>query len=223
MKKYIILMILLSTNLLIAHMSDNDYKKYKNTEYNYMIIVPTSWETSAVNSKSRHVLNSIYKNSIEIKVRAFKSSEDDMEEIANKTKWDLRKIDPLLNKIIETENVTIKKNVKGKLLLFEYKSKKRNLLQRTMITLNDNIVYIIECRAPIRKFYRYEKIFNIAFSSFNYINYEEGSGEDEEKDESAKKDIKKKKTDDDDSMDSEPSEPTKEKNKSSEENFFEVN
>jgi hypothetical protein len=95
-----------------------------------------------------------------------------IEKLASDNSWQLRHIDPFLNKIIETEKITIRKKT-AKLLVFEYRSNRQKILQRTMITRNGEFLYIIECKSPARSFYRNEKIFNIAMSSFSYISGKE--------------------------------------------------
>ncbi len=103
-------------------------------------------------------------------VRAFRSSDEDIEKIIHAETWDLKKIDPRLNKILETEKIQIQKNISGKLLLFDYRAKKNNLLQRTLIAINGGIIYIVECKSPINTFYKYEDIFTTALASFKYID-----------------------------------------------------
>jgi ABC-type uncharacterized transport system auxiliary subunit len=84
----------------------------------------------------------------EIKIRAFKSADTNFDKMVSKNSWQLRKIDPLLNKIIETENIVIRQKT-SKLLVFEYRSHRTKILQRTMITKNGDTIYIIECKSPI--------------------------------------------------------------------------
>jgi hypothetical protein len=145
------------------------YGNYVNNNYNYEIIIPLGWAKDELTLSSKHFMYAVRDANTEIRVRAFKSSEQDIERTVQAKTWDLRKIDPGLNKILETEKIEIKKNITGKLLIFEYKSKKSNILQRTLISKNNGIIYIIECKSLKNSFYKYEDIFTTALASFKYI------------------------------------------------------
>jgi hypothetical protein len=145
------------------------YGTYINKNYNYEIIVPKSWQKEESAIADKHSMNAKVNANTGIKVRAFKSSDEDIEKIIREETWDLKKIDPRLNKIIETEKIKIQKNITGKLLLFDYRAKTNNLLQRTLIAINNGIIYIVECKSPITIFYKYEDIFTTALASFKYI------------------------------------------------------
>lgn len=148
------------------------YSSYTNKNYNYKIIVPDSWKKEELTLSNKHFMYASMDANTEIKVRAFKSPADDIEKMIHDKTWNLRKIDPGLNKILETKQIKIKKNITGKLLIFEYKSQKNKFLQRALITNNNGIIYIIECRSPQKMFYKYEDIFTTAFASFKYLGSE---------------------------------------------------
>jgi len=143
---------------------------YKNDSFNYEIQVPESWQTVDLNMKDKHIMYAFTEKNTEIKVKASRSVEEDIDKIISNNKWNLRNIDARLNSIIETGKISIKQNVIGKLLVFEYHTRKNTILQRTLVTLNGGIVYIVECKSPIKNFYNYDQIFNSALSSFNFIN-----------------------------------------------------
>jgi hypothetical protein len=165
----IFIILLLSYILSSTSFGAVQYGKYINSSYNYEIIIPLLWQKKESISQNKHVMNAAINPSTEIKVRAFKSSDEDIEKIVHSETWDLRKIDPKLSKIIETEKITIKKNITGKLLIFEYRSKKNDILQRTLISVNNKIIYIIECKSPRFTFNKYEDIFTTALASFKYV------------------------------------------------------
>ena len=161
------------TSLGLVHIhAESGYKKYRNQQFNYSIIVPSSWSLYDLNLNDKHIMLVEKNRTTEIKVRAFKSSDTDFDRMVSKNSWQLRKIDPLLNKIIETEKITIRRKT-SKLLVFEYRSQRTKILQRTMITKSDDTIYIIECKSPINSFYRFENTFNIALSSFDVLNHRE--------------------------------------------------
>jgi hypothetical protein len=143
---------------------------YINKNYNYEIIVPVSWQKEESTIAEKHIMYAKVSTNTGIKVRAFKSSSEDIEKIIHAETWDLKKVDPRLNKIIETEKIQIQKNITGKLLIFDYRTRNNNLLQRTLITINGGIIYIVECKSPIATFYKYEDIFTTALASFKYID-----------------------------------------------------
>jgi hypothetical protein len=146
------------------------YSTYKNDAFNYSIQIPDEWTLTEMSLASKHIMYSCPDKAVEIKVKALKSAEADVDRIASKSKWNLRDIDSRLNKIIETGNITVTKNIAGKLMVFEYVQERRDILQRTLVTVNGGIIYIVECKAPVARFYRYEDIFNNAFSSFSFLN-----------------------------------------------------
>jgi len=148
---------------------DPHYTRHRSERFNYEIIVPTRWQTDELSLEKKHIFIS-YRDRTEIKVRAFVSENPEIDSTIRKRSWNLRAIDPLLNKILETEKISVKKNVTGKLLVFEYRSRCSKILQRTMITRSDTTVYIIDCKSPVGSFYRNEEAFNIALSSFKLLS-----------------------------------------------------
>jgi hypothetical protein len=143
---------------------------YKNNDFNYEIMVPASWRLVDLNLKDRHIMYSYPEKSTEIKIKAIRTAEEDVDRIVRNNRWNLSNIDSRLNKILETGKIAIKQNVYGKLLVFEYHERKKTMLQRTLISVNGGIVYIIECKAPVKTFYSNDEIFNTALSSFNVLN-----------------------------------------------------
>jgi hypothetical protein len=178
--------------------SHTEYQKFKNKDFNYSILIPSSWKMFNLNLEAKNVMYAALDKNTEIKVKVFKSSDKDINKIADETKWDLRHIDPMLFKIIETKKVKIKKNISGKLLVFEYRIKGSKILNRVMITTNSGNIYIIECKSPVRNFYKYDNYFTTAMSSFNFIEATGDSELEEEKDsgelEKEDKSVKKKET-----------------------------
>ncbi|MBN2040754.1 MAG: hypothetical protein JW864_11975 [Spirochaetes bacterium] len=148
------------------------YSSYSNETYNYKIFIPDSWKQEELTLPNKHFMYASKDADTEIKVRAFRSSGNTVEKMIHDKTWNLRKIDPGLNKIIETKQIKIKKNISGKLLIFEYNLKKSGFLQRALITQNNGIIYIIECRSPKKSFYKYDDIFTTAFASFKYLGNE---------------------------------------------------
>ncbi len=182
--------------------ADPVYQKFKSDKFNYEIVLPQSWEVATIDMTKKHIMNAVKNDTLDIKVRVYKTEESDYDRVVSKKSWDLRRIDPLLSKILETEKIKIKKNVRGKLLIFEYRSKRKKILQRTMISRNGDMIYIVDCKAPLRQFYRYETIFNVALSSFKYLtpssdDEENKESDDTEEDEDVKDSSKKKSKADD--------------------------
>lgn len=162
--------LLLST----AAFTDSAFTTYKNEAYNYQINLPSSWHNSELNLENKHVLYCAAGTHVKIKVKALKTDEQDLDRIAQTNAWNIRNIDPRLNEIIETGKITIKKNIFGKLLVCEYRSRNNTYLQRTLITINKGIIYVIECMAPVQSFYRYESLFNGSLASFIYLSGDGG-------------------------------------------------
>ncbi|HSV98377.1 MAG TPA: hypothetical protein VLM75_15760 [Spirochaetota bacterium] len=150
--------------------------EYRNECFNYTISLPPGWERSDLTLERRHLLYAFPDRNTEIKVKASFSSETDLEKIAG-DRWNLSGVDPILNKIIETGRISIRRKVTGKLLVFEFRSRGGATLQRTLITHNAGILYIIQCTSPTATFYRHEGAFNVALSSFSYIAAEKTTEE----------------------------------------------
>ncbi len=146
-----------------------NYTSYVNNNYNYEIIIPGTWKKKESTSKENHLMYASIDANTDIKVRAFRSKDNGIEKTVHSTTWDLRKIDPGLHKIIETGNIRTQKKVTGKLLIFEYRLTGNSFLQRALITQNNGIIYIVECRSPETTFYKYDDIFTIAFASFRFL------------------------------------------------------
>lgn len=153
------------------------YTPYKNEQFNYEIMLPSTWEVLDLTLTDKHIMYSSPDSVTKIKLKALKSDAASIDSIIRDNKWNLRGIDPRLNKIIETEKITIKKNVQGKLLVFEYRSGKGTMLQRSLVTVNGGIVYILECKSTLKNFYRFDAIFNAVFSSFNFLRPDQQSEE----------------------------------------------
>ncbi len=154
------------------------YKKHRNGTFNYEIIVPARWQTDEVTLEKKHIFLAC-RGRHEIKVRAFLSENPKIDSVIHKRSWNLREIDPLLNRILETEKISVKKNVEGKLLVFEYRSHRKKMLMRTMVRRENNTIYIIDCKSPVDGFYRNEEAFNIALSSFKILSGGAENGQDE--------------------------------------------
>ena len=165
----IITSIFLFLMILPANAARVQYSTYINKNFNYEIIVPKTWKKDESVSADRHSMYTKINISTGIKVRAFKSP-DDIEKIIHAETWDLKKIDPRLNKILETKKIKIQKTITGKLILFDYRTKNNSLLQRTLVAVNGGIVYIVECKSPVNTFYKYEDIFTTAIASFKYLD-----------------------------------------------------
>ena len=157
-------------------LGDPHYVKQRCETFKYEISVPTHWERDEVTLEKKHIFVS-YSNRSEIRVRAFITEEKDINPAIRTRRWNLRSIDPLLNNIIETGKIRIRKKVRDSLLVFEYRSNNKKMLQRTMISQNGNVIYIVDCKSPSDNFYKDEKYFNIALSSFSVIGEMEKEGE----------------------------------------------
>ncbi len=148
-----------------SSVGDHQFIKQRCDKFKYEITVPAHWETDEITLEKKHIFVS-FSADAEIRVRAFAAEDTNIETTVWKRRWNLRAIDPLLDNIIETEKIHIRKNIRDKLLVFEYRSNKKKVLQRTLISQSGNIIYIVDCKSSLRSFYKHEKYFNIALSSF---------------------------------------------------------
>ncbi len=142
---------------------------YENKAYNYRIIIPNTWKKVVYNHKNKHVMQITKDKNTGIKVKAIKSKRN-IDNIIHDEKWNLRKNNSNFKKIIETKKIKIKGDTKGRFLVYEYRSKWSNYLHRSIVTKNNGIIYIVECKSPIWSFYKVEDIFTTAMASFSYIS-----------------------------------------------------
>lgn len=103
-----------------------------------------------------------------IRIRALFTKDSDIVSRIQEKKWEMRDLDPSIRIIVEGQPVTLRAMVKGTLLVYQYRDakSKASRIQRTLITSQGNIVYIIDCSAPTAGFYAYEQVFNIAMGGF---------------------------------------------------------
>jgi len=175
-KRTLVLLWFLALLIAPGFAEETRYTEYKNEAFNYEIKLPAGWFSTHLDLENRHILYSYPDRLTKIKVKALKSDEQDLDRIVQSNIWNIRDIDPRLNEIIETGKISIKKNVYGKLLVCEYRSRNNRFLQRTLIAANKGIIYVVECRAPVKAFYRYEPYFNSTLSSFGYLTSDETAG-----------------------------------------------
>lgn len=152
-----------------------EFINYENANFNYKIIIPKSWVKTVTDKDATHIMQVSKDCNTSIKVEALKSK-DKIDNIIRERKWKLRKIDAGLRNIIETDMVALKSKARGKLLVFEYFSKKSFFLHRTFVTRKGDYVYIIECISPVWRFYKVEDVFTTALASFGNLT-EKGPAE----------------------------------------------
>lgn len=167
MKKNLIQMNLLILIFLISSVCyATTYETYNNNTFSYKISIPNLWKKEVLDYQDKHSMYVSADSDTSINIIVLKSDKDDLESIIHKKKWDLWKIDPGLNNIIETGRLELNKNLAGKLLIFEYRLNRHSILQRTLVTTNGKYIYIIECKSKVSTFYKYEEIFTSALASF---------------------------------------------------------
>ncbi len=167
MKKYMFpaIPVALLFSISILYSATDCVRTYTNTHYGYTIKIPAGWDMAEMMIENSHQFIAAKSKSTSIIVRTIDASRYTMEKVYHDKRWKLWERDPSLVRIID-EN--IKSIEQGKVAVFNYKSTSGRILHRILLRKTSGWIFIVECRAPERSFYRLEKQFNTAFSSFSH-------------------------------------------------------
>lgn len=162
-------LVILSLCISLPVFAAEQYVTYTNSAYHYELSVPVSWDKTYAEIDGKYFVTFSSGTGAQIEVRSYTAAADTHDNIIHDLVSDLRKTDPSLSTILETNQVTIRQKIEGKLLIVEYRSKEGTMLQRTMVLRQSGMLYIIECRASVKKFYTYDTAFNTAMSSMTIL------------------------------------------------------
>ncbi len=137
------------------------FRIYRNPRFGYLVHLPVNWKSRIYDLSYKHIIVLTRGNYGEIKIRVVKSDKKELKKWENWEDWYLDRIGFKFTKIIETMDISIDENLKGKLILIEYTTRGVRVLQRILITRYDNKILTIECRAPLSSYSRYTDTFNV--------------------------------------------------------------
>jgi len=167
MKKYIFpaIPVALLLSISILYSAADCVRTYTNTHYGYTIKIPAGWDMAEMMIENSHQFIAAKSKSTSIIVRTIDASRYTMEKVYHDKRWKLWERDPSLVRIIDDN---IKSMEQDKVAVFNYKSVSGRMLHRILLRKTSGWIFIVECRAPEHSFYRLEKQFNTAFSSFSH-------------------------------------------------------
>ncbi|MCP4130370.1 MAG: hypothetical protein GY754_05265 [bacterium] len=145
--------------------ADEEFSRYRDSRHNFSILIPRIWTKAKVDLKYKQILVLSRRDRSEIKITATKPDPKEKEKWKNWKKWYTKGIGRRLSEIIETKAITINKNITGKLLIFEYVSRGRRVLQKILLARFNETLLVIECSSPIKSFYKHDETFNIVMGS----------------------------------------------------------
>ncbi len=147
--------------------ADTLFEKYVQDLYDYEVIIPAGWKKAEVEGDCHSF--TVSKGRSEIKIRAFST------ENASWQSW-FRGIQrkhaalPGLARILKGEPLSTEEGSKARLDVYQYYLRGTKYLQRTLSAMNGSAVYVVDCKSPVRTFYRDEELFNIALTSFKTVS-----------------------------------------------------
>jgi hypothetical protein len=133
----------------------------------FSILVPQSWSMSA--SFDQEIPSySFFKDSALITVKVLPSPSANLSDIIRGEFISLLDKDPSCSQILDTDEYLTAKNIKVRLVVFEYKDSKtkKATVHRSYFLNNENRIFIITCSAPRSVFYKFEDIFTSSMGSF---------------------------------------------------------
>ena len=149
---------------------DDSFERYNNTSFNFTMLLPVGWSKEEIDLTYSTVLLLSKKRETEIKITFSKTDRDEEIKWKNWKDWYTEGIGSGLKEIVDQDNITIGKNINGRLLVFEFYSKGRRLLQRIMIARYNNKQVVIECGSPVNLFYKHNDTFDTLMKSIEIIN-----------------------------------------------------
>jgi hypothetical protein len=133
----------------------------------FSLLVPQSWTTTASFDQEMPAYT-FSKDGALITVKVLPVSYTNTTDIIRGEFISLLDKDPSCTQILDTNEYLTARNIKVRLVIFEYKDakSKKAIVQRSYFFNNENRIFIIICSAPRSVFYKYEDIFTASMGSF---------------------------------------------------------
>jgi hypothetical protein len=148
------------------------FSRISSSNFNYSILVPHCWEKTQADLNYMDVIVLRKGRYSEIKVSASRVTDKELYKWETWKDWYLRGRGSAYTDIIEKEDIDLGGNAKGKLIILEYTSGGRRIIQRILIARNSETMVVIECAATIDSFYKYSDIFNTVMGSLIFSGNE---------------------------------------------------
>lgn len=145
--------------------SGENFTRHGNPTFGFSIMIPQCWKKTEADLSYKYILLFQKGTYTEIKISAIKAGDELLQQQIKWVDWYTKGIGARAFEIIETGEVAIDRETKGKLLLLEYSSRGRKIIQRVLIVRHKNILLTIECSGTVDQFYRYSEVFNTVMGS----------------------------------------------------------
>ncbi len=145
--------------------SETELRNYNNSRFNYSFIYPAKWELRELDLIYRHIVTISLDNYTEIKVSASGTDDEEKDKWNSIEEWYTRGKGSKMRLILEKKKFKLNENTVSRLLVFQYWTGGRKMLKRMTITNSGNSIIVMECSAPIKTFYRYDRMFNAILRS----------------------------------------------------------
>ncbi len=145
--------------------SETEFRNYNNSRFNYSFIYPATWEMKELDLIYRHIITVSLDNYTEIKVSASGTDDEERDKWNSIKEWYTRGKGSKMRLILEKKKFKLNESTVSRLLVFQYWIGGRKMLKRMTITDSGNSIIVMECSAPIKNFYRYDRMFNAILRS----------------------------------------------------------
>lgn len=141
------------------------FNKHTDKDFEFSLFIPSQWQRKEDDLYYKKIITLQSTDGAEIRITAMRYSEKEKSKWNSWKEWYLNNIGNSMMEIIETDTVKIKKEIEGKLIVFEYMSKQGKMMQRVLIArIKENII-VIECKAEFQQFYKFAPTFDRTMSS----------------------------------------------------------
>ncbi|OHD66319.1 MAG: hypothetical protein A2176_07480 [Spirochaetes bacterium RBG_13_51_14] len=154
----------------------DEYTRYRDDVFNYSMCVPAAWKKSYSDIGYKHIVSLAHSGGVEIMAAVSRFDDEEKEKWDTWKSWYVSGIGSSLMNIIETKEIAAGGDATIRILVFEFTTRGRKILQRTMLSkFRDNLL-VIECRAPVNKFAAHTELFNTVMSSVDFSGRMKGNG-----------------------------------------------
>ena len=144
--------------------SDEGYGRYTDETFHFTILIPSHWQKKSADLSYKHILT-LTRGQSHIRITAVIKDKTEVRKWQSIRDWYFHGIGKNLKSIIETREVVIHEKTRGRLYVMEFTTRKRTMLQRTLIAHRDNAIVVIECVATVKDFHRHRTLFNDVMGS----------------------------------------------------------
>jgi hypothetical protein len=167
--KIILLITILSSTSIITGKTPSKYIRYKDSKYNLSILIPLNWRKSSSDLEYGRI--STFSKGYYSKITLTTTVINEYERLIERKKWKNWKNWIIsdkgynLNVILDSKKHKTSAKISGRLIIFDYYSKKVHMLERIFISEFQDKIIVIKCESKLSTFYNHNKIFNDVMES----------------------------------------------------------